>query len=306
MHYTEKEKEILNLNYPLYGPLYCSKLLNRDQNAIYAQAKRMGLKKIGHDKHPSMQKINPEQFWNISSPEVAYFLGYFWADGNIIYKKNKTCNMYKIAFEITSQDASDIMPVMKSLGNWSILTRKRKSNWKETTIFSTNSKDLYNFLFKHDYKTKSFSEPTKILSKIPENLKPYWWRGFFDGDGSLSFSKTEKNKILGFYGTHQYKWLELKKFTKELKISNICIYDGVSKLGHKKSVVHIYRSFDIKILCDYFLALKPELALKRKTIKMKEFLKRFHFNDSPQSPSLPSHPNPETHIKSKTYPRQEP
>ena len=273
--YTLQQEQIIRDNYSDFGPKYCGKLIGKHPEAVGAKARRMGIQKVGHRKHPTMQKINPEQFWSITKPEIAYFLGYFWADGNIIYQKIRTSNSYAICMEIASEDANDIMPIMNNIGQWAINSRKRQKNWKETTTFSTNSKDIFEFMFAHDYKTKSFSEPTKILEKIPESLKPYWWRGYFDGDGSLYISEKGRSKCLQFSSTFNYKWIETIKLFKELLIDNQSIFEAESKLGHKSSKISLFSKDSIHKLISYLR--KSNLGLKRKTLKMEEFYKRFPF-----------------------------
>lgn len=273
--YTESEEQVLKDNYEIYGPKYCAKLLNRNEDAIFAKAKRMKLKKNGCRKHPSMQKINPEQFWNIQTKEVAYFLGYFWADGYINYRKNKTSNNYAVALEIKSEDANNILYILKNLGSWSLSTRKRKDNWKETTTISTNSKDVYLFLKNNDYDTKSIKEPTFILKKIPKNLHLYWWRGYFDGDGSISFGVyPERWKSIGFSSTINYEWSELKNLLTELAITKYSIQKYTHKTkNHCSSKFSIQNKTDIIKLINFLL--KSEIGLDRKTEKMKKFLERY-------------------------------
>jgi intein/homing endonuclease len=277
--YTEEEIDFIKKNYPLYGPKYCGKILNKSEGALYAQANRMKLKKIGVNKHPSMQKINPEQFWNINKTEVAYILGYLWADGSIIYRKNKTCNYYGIRLEINSEDANDIEQYMNSLGSWAKVVRKRNENWKETTTFSTNSRDIYEFLRENDYLTKSLSEPTKILARLPDKLKPYFWRGFFDGDGSLGFApdKNKHWKSLQFSSSYEYKWLEIINLFSELKIESFNLSKYIHpKTEHKASKITVSSKDGISKMIKYLN--KSVIGLSRKTNKMKEFYIRFGEN----------------------------
>lgn len=273
--YTEEQERLILNNYLDFGPKYCAKLLGKNENEIYAKAKRMGLKKIGYNKHPSMQAVNPEKFWNIEMPEVAYFLGYFWADGNIIHRINKTSNLYRIALEIISDDAQEILPILNKIGRWTIQTRKRSDNWKETTIITTNSKDIYNFLSENDYLNKSYNEPTKILTKIPDNLKYYWWRGYFDGDGGIAIAEKEKGrwKSLQFSSTYNYKWIELLLLFSALDITNASINNYISPKGHKSSKITLFKIKNIKKMISYLI--KSEIGLTRKTNKMKEIFSRF-------------------------------
>jgi len=278
MIYTENELNYIQKNYPKYGAKYCSLYLNRNEDAVQAQAARMGIKKIGYEKHYSMQKINPEQFLDIKKPEVAYFLGYFWADGYINYRKNKTSNCYTVAIEIISEDASDILTYINKLGKWNLQKRKRNETWKETTTINVNSKDLYNFLYENDYNSKSISEPSKILSKIPENLKPYWWRGYFDGDGSLCVginkNSNKKFRSLQFSSTYKFEWRELVNLFSLLSINNFTIFNQKTKLGHKSSKINIFQKKLIETFINYLF--QSKIGLKRKTNKMHEFLKNFN------------------------------
>ncbi len=59
--------------------------------------------------------------------------------------------------------------------------------------FCITNKRLKDYLLTNDYGIKSGASACKILSCIPESLKHYWWRGYFDGDGSIIHSarKTE-------------------------------------------------------------------------------------------------------------------
>lgn len=272
--YTKEEEDTIRNNYEMYGPKYCAKLLNRDADALYAKAKRMKLKKTTQNKHPSMQKINPEQFINIMSKEVVYFLGFMWADGYILYRQNKTSHNYTIALEIKSEDAINILPILNSLGKWAISKRKRRDSWQETTIISTNSKDIYHFLKDNEYNLKSLKDPTTILEKIPDHLRVYWWRGFFDGDGCISFGKyPEKWKSLSFSSTFNYKWTELINLSGQLNVIKYSIQNYTHKIkNHSSSRFMIQNKKDITKFVNFLLT--SEIGLLRKTEKLEAFLLR--------------------------------
>jgi hypothetical protein len=276
--YTELEEEIIRNNYEKYGAKYCAKLLNRDEYAVQMKAKRMNIKKKGREKHSSMQKINPEQFWNIKTKEIAYFLGFLWADGYINYRQNKTSNCYKIAIEIKSQDMNQLSIIFNSLGEWAFSKRKRKEHWQETTTMSTNSQDIYMFLKSVGYDTKSNTEPALILQKIPENLKVYWWRGYFDGDGSISIGEYPARwKSLQFSSTFDYKWSELRKLLDELSIKKYNIQNYIHKTKKHKSSKFIIQNKTEIIKFINFLS-KSEIGLERKTERMNAFLTRYNTN----------------------------
>jgi hypothetical protein len=264
----------LKENYPKYGTKYCAECLNIKEHIAYLYAKSLGIRKEGRGKHPSKQNIDPRKFLNIIDKEISYFLGYFWADGYINYRVNKTSHCYKIALEIKSEDEQCIRNVIDYIGKWSKFKRKRKETWKETTIISTNSKDIYLFLEEKSYKEKRHLEPSKILEVIPENLKKYFWKGFFDGDGSISTTLLHgkpKKSVIQFSGTFGYKWIELQNLLKSLNV-NFNIYNYKNYKGHSYSIVNITKKESVKIFSKYLL--ESEIGLKRKTEKLEEFVKR--------------------------------
>lgn len=272
MHlYTNQEEQFILDNYPIYGATYCAKHLNKSYGSIIVKAKRMGIKNTSKIKHPSLQNINPELFWNITSPEIAYFLGFFWADGYIRnYISKKGINNYKISLEIVSDDYKDLKFIFDKLGKWAIHFRKRKDSWKETATISTNSKDIYNFLHSHDFTEKSLQEPTKILEKIPKHLHLYFWRGFFDGDGCISlYGENSQRATIKFSGQKNYKWKELTTYINSIGVEIFSIYSTTDKKNHGSSGFVIQNKKDVNILISYLL--KSELGLARKTEKMKIF-----------------------------------
>lgn len=276
MPYTKKEEEFLIENYPIYGAKYCSIKINKSPDAIGNKARRLGLK-AGNNKHPSLQKISVNQFLSITSKEVAYFLGYFWADGYIHHYMVKNCNHWRIALEIQAEDAKEIEPILNRLGAWVIVKRKRKSNWKETWTYFTANKDLYNFLLDSGYDTKSSIDPVLILEKIPIELHPYFWKGFFDGDSHISI-KQYKNTIHCVFeiaGEYNYKWTSFLKALEKISITKFNIYNYIHKTkDHKSSHIKIYGKEILK--------LKPlfvDFGLKRKNLSFTLIESRYQ-NDS--------------------------
>lgn len=266
MKYTQEEEQFLIENYPIYGSKYCSNILKRNIGTISNKARSLGLK-AGRKKHDSAQKIPTSQFLDIKTREVAYFLGFFWADGYIYHYKVKNCNHWRVVLEIVEKDAISISPILDKLGKWVIVKRKRKDSWQTTWSFVTANEDLYNFLKNHGYEEKSTIEPTKILSKIPEELKPYFWKGFIDGDGHISIKDYVRQNVIVFElsGEIEYQWLEIQNLFKSLNISKYYIRQEISKKNHKNSKVKIHGKEVLK--------LKPiflDFGLCRKTEQFKE------------------------------------
>lgn len=272
-------EQFLTINYPKYGCCYCSKELEIPKHQIYKLAKKLQLKANNKIKHWSFVNINPNQFWSISTPEVAYFLGLFWADGYILNYKSGTVTYHRIALEIVSEDARDIINDINKLGKWAIVHRKR-GHWKKTTSFVTNNRYLYEFLAENDYEIKSETTPSKILSKIPENLHHYFWRGYFDGDGSLSFCKNGRYKTLQFCGTLNQEWKDLKTLFNKLSMSfSLKKETFLNKKNIKNSCSKIKSSKIISIQ-NFISYIYPEneinqIGFSRKHKKCKNFIEKW-------------------------------
>lgn len=83
--YSKVEIEFLVKNYPKFGTKYCSKELNRSENSIRKKCFQLKLKVDKYGKIERFKKsfpiknnnqysVNPEQFFNITTPEISYIL----------------------------------------------------------------------------------------------------------------------------------------------------------------------------------------------------------------------------------------
>jgi hypothetical protein len=193
--WPQEEVIFLKENYPTKGSAYCAELLKRDKESVMGKANYIGLSvnknvrlinnQIAQLKYQSERpddtfNVNIEQFLNIKKPEIAYLLGFLWADGYIIRTE--------IRLEIIKDDMENIKPILDSIGTWTYSERQRK-NWKVISRATTSNKRLIEFLKSHDYNIKSKTSADKILSKIPNELKHYFFRGLIDGDGFIDSSR---------------------------------------------------------------------------------------------------------------------
>lgn len=143
-----------------------------------------------------------EQFKKINSPEVAYILGMLWADGYITKRRK---NSWVIRLELVKEDMDNILPIFQAVGTWGIYTRQPKGNRQSTTALVITDTELGSFLVENDYLEKSFCSADKILSKIPNHLKHYWFRGYFDGDGGISLGGG-KYPVVTFSGSYKQEF----------------------------------------------------------------------------------------------------
>lgn len=283
--YTEEEIIFLKTNYPKFGGSYCSLHLNKSKNSILSKVKRLNLyldddikskiksnnslewyNKIDNNSY----NVGYEQFKDIKIPEIAYILGFIWSDGS--FNKNKYHNDIRI--ENVRVDLDQIKYIFDKVGKWGYYSRKRK-NRQETAIIKTSNRPLLEYLYSLDYNKKSFASPDKILKKIPDELKIYFFRGIIDGDGC--FYNGKKLKLFSVTSTIEQDWkyfedlfnilnVEYKIRRKEHKNKNGIIshsslievsgINRIAKIGN-----YIYQNFE-----------NDNIGLKRKYDKYKSIV----------------------------------
>jgi hypothetical protein len=211
-------EQIVNEFYPIYGSKICIEKTGLKKHQIYTIAKKLNLKVVSrsaillNSKKNSLTVFNPEPFLNIKTKEVAYLLGFIWADGSL--GSNKKCGIY---LEILEEDMNEIKSIIKSTGNWRFKTRQR-NNWKPVTNAHTNNRKLYEFLIDNNYGIKSTTSPDKILSKIPENLKHYFFRGLIDGDGCFYINEKQYLYQFSITSTINQNWKFFSNLLQNLDI----------------------------------------------------------------------------------------
>jgi hypothetical protein len=202
------DEQILKIKelYPIKGLIKTSKELNI---SVYILNKYI-------NKFSLIKKRNVElsQFENVEKKEIAWFLGFFWADGYICKDS--------IEISVSEKDADDIYKTLSKFGKWNFTTRIKILKNKKYKIrrFYINDKKIREFLVLNDYKEKSLKSPTKILEKINDNIKNYFFRGYIDGDGCFSYkNKTNNRKYFSITGNINMSWFEINKLFNKLNIT---------------------------------------------------------------------------------------
>ena len=235
--WTIEELEFMNNNYPSNGTLYCSTRLGRSITSTKYAVNKLKLMlnwgiraKIQIDaksKKFEDYSVNPTPFLNINTPEVAYMLGLLWADGHVQYSSHLGC----VELGTTYPDSDVFVPIFLDYGKWSVTTHKPKnSKHKLRYRILTSNRPLATFLFKCDYTSKSKS-PDKILSKIPDELKYYWFRGLVDGDGHVNKDRYQ----ITISSSYEQDWSYMINLCNQLNIT-YKIKQNEFKQGTKNSV----------------------------------------------------------------------
>ena len=137
--------------------------------------------------------MNNEYFKLIDTPEKAYFLGLFHADGSCTKQIRNTYEELRFQISLQEQDRYILERFCTEIN----LPTSRVKIYRSNRENEQNKANLY-------ISKKAFTlhlvdlKSESLQHRIPENLKPDFIRGFFDGDGSI-YVRRNKNKIL-FYG----------------------------------------------------------------------------------------------------------
>lgn len=170
------------------------------QSFILNTLKRNNIERRSTYSYIRKYNVNENFFDKIDTEAKAYFLGLMFADGNN-YRSEKNDNGHDYQINITLQEQDkDILEIYKSYIVPNIDLKFIKSK-------DSHHKNQYRLRFDSkivsDQLVKLGCVPNKSMileypTCIPDNLQHHFLRGYFDGDGSISFWikqwKTTTNK----------------------------------------------------------------------------------------------------------------
>lgn len=191
-----------------------------------------------------------------------YILGLLWADGSMCG------NM--VAIESIKEDIESLKNVFLDTGEWNIRYRTRKE-WKPQMCYHISNKEFSFFLKNNDYDKKSYISADKILQKIPDNLKKYWLRGYWDGDGCFYFNATNRTVQCTATSTYEQDWNFLENIYKILNIKY-----SIRRVKNQRSSysqIRITNRKDSLKLINYLYDFEDDLGFKRKKEKANLILK---------------------------------
>ena len=180
-------------------------------------------------------KFNKE-FFNQWSPDMAYVLGFLFADGYVFKNPRGSC-----FFCFCSTDKEIIIKirnVLQSNHKIGVKNKKRKNGWKTCYVLQIGSKDIFSNL-----KRKFGIIPNKSLvikfPKVPKEFFGDFLRGYFDGDGCVSFGKywrKDRNK---------WKWQLTTNFTSGSKNFLIDLHSVLKNLDFSGRLGNKIRGYDL-------------------------------------------------------------
>ena len=236
MSFTEEEKTIIAKLYSEHhGAPYIAKQLNIKINKVSWYVKRyIGVRSCSE----AARKYKcDENFFNIiNTEEKAYWLGFFYADG---YVSSAGEYSYYVGLSISNKDYNHLEKLKISLkANYPIHTYHVSHGYNPNSTYSRliiANKQLYLDAVKQgilEHKTDILKPPN-----IEKSLWKHFIRGYFDGDGCISYNSKRNEYAIKILGTVELLDF-IKQFVEENSIAKIKRY-------YKRHIDDIVSSIEI-------------------------------------------------------------
>lgn len=217
---------------------------------------------------PIQRSLN-QDFFKQWSPEMAYVLGYFAADGSML--KNSRGGHF---IEFTSTDRSLLVIVKRVCCASQRLSTRLRDNpkWKRQYRLQIGSIEWFRDLSRLGFTQAKSNRLT--FPKVPAKYIGHFVRGYFDGDGCVYFKKLK-------YADRDYKrWVLLSLFTSGsrdflLSLWKVMRQNGVNggaiqsknrgfelKFSHRDSIALYRLMYDTAPIAGLYLSRKRRIFRK--------------------------------------------
>lgn len=270
--YSNEEIEFLKENAPKFGAQICAEKLHRKVDSVRYKLSRLGIcskkdksltkEDIGNLEFKSSFKELSLDFSKTNTPkELAYFLGFFWADG---YNKPKD---KALVIEITEEDGTVLEPIFMRLASFSIYKRSREGRKPQITFYYRDGHlfEFINSLGKYPNSTESHE---KVLKFIPDEYLLYFLRGLIDGDGSYYIS--DKAVQFNIASSINQDWSYLQRVLKKYGMDTT-VNKTESEKGNS-SHLRCSNPSKIRAFLDTLYKVKDHIWLDRKYLKAQMIL----------------------------------
>lgn len=195
----EGREGVLRDRYCVEGPQVLSEVLGTTEYAIKTKVRRLGLRYKNRYVDQVRRNANCdiyffEQSW---SPDLAYVLGYIWADGGI---KATGSKVNTLNLECKEGDRDILLEVRR------LLSSSHKVSFYKGMIRCAISNhlmikplmEIHGILPRKSYLNLDFP------SNVPDQFLGHFCRGYLDGDGSVCPEKRTNKGVVKLNGTQRF------------------------------------------------------------------------------------------------------
>ena len=203
-------------------------------------------------------------YFNILNAENTYYLGFLAADGTI----RKNDNEIKIG--LSSVDVEWLEEFKDKIKSKHKISSNINNKGYAISSFRFSSKQIKQDLQKYSIiPNKTYIGVT--MKNIPHNLKWYFLKGYFDGDGSFSWNKST---LQGSFKIFSYKEEILQEFKQLIESEynfHVGIYSIIKPSGNKLYSLEISTIGSYTILNRFYHNMIDSPCLQRKRNKFLDF-----------------------------------
>lgn len=184
-------------------------------------------------------------FFKVWTPEMAYVLGYFAADGSMLINRRGSCFI-----EFTSTDRILLEHIQRVTSSSHVISARPKRNeyWKIQHRLQIGSKEWFGDL--HALGFTQGKSNTLSFPIIPKPLLGSFVRGYFDGDGCVYFSE------LKFRDRLKKRWILQTLFTSGSRRFLESLWEAIGSEGVKGGSIRTKtRGFELLLSHNDSLAL---------------------------------------------------
>lgn len=209
--WSKSEIEFLQQNANKLQTHEIAQALNKSERSISSKSIKLGI--INTD-----YKYDFLLDFTKMSPYLAYFYGFFFADGCVVFPQGKNLHT-RIGITVKNSDACYIDNVIYNICHKGSRRIKQLSTGSQICIYDFRSKPLVEFIGnKLGFKYKNQFFDSRIFKFIPERYHSYFWRGYFDGDGSAILRSNRLGINCTFCGPVNFNYSLLEDKMRDLNI----------------------------------------------------------------------------------------
>ena len=216
-------------------------------------------------------KINETYFEKIDTEDKSYFLGLIFADGYLNEKRKY------VSISLQDIDVDILQKLKLSIETnkpLQYIKRKEENTRNQYRLEITRKKITEDLLKLGVSQKKSLTASPSKLHNLPENIKKSFLRGYFDGDGSLTFYKVKNtlNSTVNICCTKEFYTYFSEFIQKIIKVN--CTLSKRFKDDTNIYDLRICGNRNVKKFLE-FLYENSTIFLDRKWLKYKEFINEY-------------------------------
>lgn len=222
----------------------------------YAEiAKHIGLSerqvrgKLNNMGYTKIREFNKDYFHQIDSELKAYFLGFIFADGWVVYNEQK--RNYEFGMELQSCDKYILESLNNELGGIHIITHSDPTQRVICGVLSNighmDRLRVYSKEFVEDLIECGIVQNKTYNYKIPKFPMKYFFdflRGYIDGDGCYTYSKNHVYMSLTCASGDILKWIQ-----------------SVLSLYNISTTVHKEKEYKYRLTCTNYVSMSNLIKL---------------------------------------------